>query len=211
MKKKIFIFNFCLLFINLNAQNQKFITFDKNIDEFEYNWTGNILFGNNFFLGDLYKKSSQKYLSNVSLSIEFNKQISSNNSIQFSISSGKNSGQNNYHENNDIDFRSSFSKTDLSFRKLLNQNKVEKFLIHFLTGFGYFNGNGYNQNNEYEIWSTYFPVGIEISFFNKNDWGLIFDVTNCFFLRDNIDNYIDESNGNDAQLSINLGICYKLR
>ena len=35
MKKKILIFNFCLLFINLNAQNQKFITFDKNIDEFE--------------------------------------------------------------------------------------------------------------------------------------------------------------------------------
>ena len=49
MKKKILIFNFCLLFINVNAQNKKFMTFDKNIDEFEYNWTGNILFGNNFW------------------------------------------------------------------------------------------------------------------------------------------------------------------
>ena len=58
-----------------------------------------------------------------------------------------------------------------------------------------------------EVSSLVFPLGLELSYYIKEEWGMVLGVSNNIFSRDNIDLY--ESNDNiDQQLIINLGICY---
>ena len=58
-----------------------------------------------------------------------------------------------------------------------------------------------------EVSSLVFPLGLELSYYFKEEWGMVLGVSNNIFSRDNIDLY--ESNDNiDQQLIINLGICY---
>ena len=58
-----------------------------------------------------------------------------------------------------------------------------------------------------EVSSLVFPLGLELSYYFKEEWGMVLGISNNIFSRDNIDLY--ESNDNvDHQLIINLGICY---
>ena len=58
-----------------------------------------------------------------------------------------------------------------------------------------------------EVSSLVFPLGLELSYYFKEEWGMVIGVSNNIFSRDNIDLY--ESNDNiDQQLIINLGICF---
>ena len=58
-----------------------------------------------------------------------------------------------------------------------------------------------------EVSSLVFPLGLELSYYFKEEWGMVLGISNSIFSRDNIDLY--ESNDNiDQQLIINLGICY---
>ena len=58
-----------------------------------------------------------------------------------------------------------------------------------------------------EVSSLVFPLGLEVSYYIKEEWGMVLGISNNIFTRDDIDLY--ENNDNiDQQLIINLGICY---
>lgn len=190
---------------------------DQNTSAFETKWSGSISYGNTIFIGDLNKAYSEKYLPNVALSLKFNKEFTPENSLLLSITSGKNSGEITLPNTNLISFESQYTQGHLGYRKAITPTGIQIPQIHLNAGIGYYYADGTslitlnNQTSEFskEVWSLVFPFGMEISYYVKEEWGVILSISNSIFTRDSVDFY-DMNNNVDHQLIINLGICYSL-
>ena len=198
-------------------KKSKFNTFDKNISINEIRWDGSISYGNTIFIGDLSKTSTTKYLPNVALAIKFNKEYNPETSLQLCIITGKNSGENAPTNANtaSINFRSQYTEGFMAYRKAITPTGIQIPQLHLFAGIGFYYAdasrtwtlNGAVAELSDEVSSLVFPLGLEFSYYFKEEWGMVLGVSNNIFSRDNIDLY--ESNDNiDQQLIINLGICY---
>tara|TARA_B100000161_G_scaffold44407_1_gene27671 strand:- start:2167 stop:2751 length:585 start_codon:yes stop_codon:yes gene_type:complete len=190
---------------------------DKNISKHETRWDGSISYGNTIFIGDLSKTSTTKYLPNVALAIKFNKEYNPETSLQLSIITGKNSGENAPTSANiaSINFRSQYTQGYIAYRKAITPTGIQIPQLHLHAGIGFYYAdasrtwtlNGAVAELSDDVSSLVFPLGLELSYYFKEEWGMVLGVSNNIFSRDNIDLY--ESNDNiDQQLIINLGICY---
>ena len=105
-------------------KKSKYNTIDKNISKHETRWDGSISYGNTIFIGDLSKTSTTKYLPNVALAIKFNKEYNPETSLQLSIITGKNSGENAPTSANiaSINFRSQYTQGYIAYRKAITSN-----------------------------------------------------------------------------------------
>jgi len=218
MKNTILLTVLLLFSTNLCAQKKsKYNTFDKNISLNEKRWDGSISYGNTIFIGDLSKTSTSKYLPNVALAIKFNKEYNPETSFQLCIIAGKNSGENNTTNANiaSINFRSQYTQGYMAYRKAISPTGIQIPQLHLHAGIGFYHAdasrtwtlNGAEAELSDEVSSLVFPLGLELSYYFKEEWGMVLGVSNNIFSRDNIDLY--ESNDNiDQQLVINLGICY---
>ena len=218
MKNLISLSLLFLLSTSIFAQiKSKYNTIDKNISNHETSWDGSISYGNTIFIGDLSKTSTKKYLPNVALAIKFNKEYNLETSLQLSIIKGKNSGENAPTIDNipSIDFRSQYTQGYIAYRKAISPTGIQIPQLHFLAGIGFYYAdvsriwtlNGAVAEISDEVSSLVFPLGLELSYYFKEEWGVVLGVSNNIFSRDNIDLY--ESNDNiDQQLIVNLGICF---
>ena len=218
MKNLISLIVLFLFSTSLCAQKKsKFNTMDKNISKHETRWDGSISYGNTIFIGDLSKTSTTKYLPNVALAIKFNKEYNPETSLQLSIITGKNSGENAPTSANiaSINFRSQYTQGYIAYRKAITPTGIQIPQLHLHAGIGFYYAdasrtwtlNGAVAELSDEVSSLVFPLGLELSYYFKEEWGMVLGVSNNIFSRDNIDLY--ESNDNiDQQLIINLGICY---
>ena len=188
---------------------------DQNTSAFKTKWSGSISYGNTIFIGDLNKAYSEKYLPNVALSLKFNKEFTPENSLLFSITSGKNSGEITLPNTNLISFESQYTQCHLGYRKAITPTGIQIPQIHLNAGIGYYYADGTSlitvndQTSEFskEVWSLVFPFGMEISYYVQEEWGVVLGISNSIFTRDSVDFY-DINNNVDHQLIINLGICY---
>ena len=218
MKNSISLTLLLLISTSIYAQKKsKYNTIDKNISIHETRWNGSISYGNSIFIGDLSKTSTKKYLPNVALAIKFNKEYNPETSLQLSIITGKNSGENAPTSDNiaSIDFRSQYTQGYLAYRKAITPTGIQIPQLHLHAGIGFYYADAYRTwtlngavaELSDEVSSLVFPLGLELSYYFKEEWGMVLGVSNNIFNRDNIDLY--ESNDNiDQQLIINLGICY---
>ena len=198
-------------------KNSKYNTIDKNISKFESRWDGSISYGNTIFIGDLSKTSTTKYLPNVALAIKFNKEYNPETSLQLSIITGKNSGENAPTSTNiaSINFRSQYTQGYIAYRKAITPTGIQIPQLHLHAGIGFYYAdasrtwtlNGAVAELSDEVSSLVFPLGLELSYYFKEEWGMVLGVSNNIFSRDNIDLY-ESSDNIDQQLIINLGICY---
>ena len=216
MKHSILLSAFLFFTSSVWSQTKsKFNTMDKNTSTFETKWNGSISYGNTIFIGDLNKASSEKYLPNVALSLKFNKEFTPENSLLFSITSGKNSGEITLPNTNLISFKSQYTQGHLGYRKAITPTGIKIPQIHLNAGIGYYYADGTSLTtvNELtsevseEVWSLVFPFGMEISYYVQEEWGVVLGISNTIFTRDTVDFY-DMNNNVDHQLIINLGICY---
>ena len=218
MKNLISLIVLFLFSTSICAQKKsKFNTMDKNISKHETRWDGSISYGNTIFIGDLSKTSSTKYVPNVALAIKFNKEYNPETSLQLSIITGKNSGENAPTSTNipSINFRSEYSQGHIAYRKAITPTGIQIPQLHLHAGIGFYYADASRTWSlsesvaelSDEVSSLVFPLGLELSYYIKEEWGMVLGVSNNIFSRDNIDLY--ESNDNiDQQLIINLGICY---
>ena len=218
MKNLISLILLFLFSTSIFAQKKsKYNTIDKNISKHETRWNGSICYGNTIFIGDLSKTSSTKYLPNVALAIKLNKEYNPATSLQLSVIKGKNSGENAPISTNipSTNFRSQYTQGYIAYRKAITPTGIQIPQLHLYAGIGFYYADAsrtwtLNQSVAElsdEVSSLVFPLGLELSYYFKDEWGMVFGVSNNIFSRDNIDLY--ESNDNiDQQLIINLGICY---
>ena len=220
MKNTILLSVLFLFCTSLCAQNKsKFNTIDKNISQHETTWNGSISYGNTIFIGDLSKTSSKNYLPNLALAVKFNKEYNPENSLQLSIITGKNSGENVPSSTNttSINFRSQYTQAHIAYRKAISPSGIQIPQLHLHAGIGFYyadanrtetlNGSVYELSDE--VSSLVFPLGIEVSYYLKEKWGIVLGISNNIFSRDDIDLY-ENNDTIDQQLVINLGICYSL-
>jgi hypothetical protein len=218
MKNSISLTLLLLISTSIYAQKKsKYNTIDKNISIHETRWNGSISYGNSIFIGDLSKTSTKKYLPNVALAVKFNKEYNPETSLQLSIITGKNSGENAPTSANiaSINFRSQYTQGYIAYRKAISPTGIQIPQLHLHAGIGFYYAdasrtwtlNGAVAELSDEVSSLVFPLGLELSYYFKEEWGMVLGVSNNIFSRDNIDLY--ETNDNiDQQLIINLGICY---
>ncbi len=200
-------------------RKSKFNTIDKNAKNTEVQWNGNISYGNADFIGDLKFNPSGKFLPNIALSVKLNKEFSTKNSLQFGLITGKNSGENRPVLGVPfLNFKSQFTQAFIAFRRALNPTGLKKLQVHLISGIGYHYGDVELTSigelvtiTPEDIWSVFFPIGLEISYYLQEDWGVILSISDQMFGRDNIDLYEDIGNGLDHQLILNLGFCFKLK
>jgi len=239
MKHSLLLSIALLLSSSVFAQKKtRFNTFDKNLSVHEINWTGSLSFGSTFFVGDLHQISSEKYLSNISLSTRFNKEYNDRHSLQIALNTGQNSGENDHSGYLPMKvFRSKYVSTHMAYRRSLtnnlNRSKPESAIqLHLITGLGYYYANailteytdiytytpegeevlsGQKDIREIEddVWAFAIPVGLEATYYTPKNWGIIISITNSFFLNDTIDLYESKINGYDNQINLNFGLCYK--
>ena len=217
MKNTILLSVLFLFCTSLCAQKKsKFNTLD-NISKHETSWSGSISYGNTIFIGDLHKSSTTRYLPNLALAIKFNKEYNPKTSLQLSIITGKNSGESSPPNPNTptINFRSQYTQGYIAYRKAITPTGIQIPQLHLHAGIGFYYADASNtwrlgetiDEVSDEVSSLVFPLGLELSYYFKEGWGMILGVSNNVFSRDNIDLY--ESNDNvDHQLIIDLGICY---
>ena len=221
MKNTIFVLLIFIFSSNLCAQKKyKFDTIDKNILKTEVKWNGNISYGNTYFIGDLNINPKGKFRPNIALSVKLNKEFNRNNSLQFGIIKGNNSGENIQDLTTPFSkFRSQFSQVYIAYRKALTVFGIKKIQIHTISGVGYHYAD-VELTSEFQelvskttkdVWSIFFPIGLEISYFIHDSWGVILSFTDQIFGQDNIDLFQDSSNGQDNQLILNLGFCFKFK
>ena len=190
---------------------------DKNISKHETRWDGSISYGNTIFIGDLSKTSSKKYVPNVALAVKFNKEYKPETSLQLSSITGKNSGENSPTSANiaSINFRSQYTQAHIAYRKAISPTGIQIPQLHLHAGVGFYYAdasrtwtlNGAVAELSDEVSSLVFPLGLEVSYYIKEEWGMVLGISNNIFTRDNID--LSENNDNiDQQLIINLGIGY---
>ena len=218
MKNTILLSVLFLFCTTLCAQKKsKFNTMDKNISNHETTWNGSISYGNTIFIGDLSKASSKNYLPNLALAVKFNKEYNPENSLQLCIIKGKNSGENAPTSANiaSINFRSQYTQAHIAYRKAISPKGIQIPQLHLYAGIGFYYAdanntwalNGAVAELSDEVSSLVFPLGLEVSYYIKEEWGMVLGISNNIFTRDDIDLY--ENNDNiDQQLIINLGICY---
>ena len=218
MKNLISLIVLFLFSTSLCAQKKsKFNTMDKNISKHETRWDGSISYGNTIFIGDLSKTSSKNYLPNLTLAVKFNKEYNPENSLQLSIITGKNSGENAPTSANiaSINFRSQYTQAHIAYRKAISPTGIQIPQLHLHAGIGFYyadasrtrTSNGAVDEHSDEVSSLVFPLGLEVSYYIKEEWGLVLGISNNIFSRDDIDLF--EINDNvDHQLIINMGICY---
>lgn len=218
MKNLISLIVLFLFSTSLCAQKKsKFNTMDKNISKHETRWDGSISYGNTIFIGDLSKTSTTKYLPNVALAIKFNKEYNPETSLQLSIITGNNSGENAPTSPNipSTNFRSQYTQGYIAYRKAITPTGIQIPQLHLHAGIGFYYADASRTStlNESvaelsdEVLSLVFPLGLELSYYIKEEWGMVLGVSNNIFSRDNIDLY-ETSIDLDQQLIINLGICY---
>jgi hypothetical protein len=186
----------------------------------EVQWNGNISYGNTDFIGDLKFNPPEIFLPNVALTLKLNKEFSKKNSLQFGLIKGKNSGENMPVLGIPfLNFRSQFTQAYIAFRKALNPLGLRKLQIHLISGIGYHYADieltselgDVITKTPADIWSVFFPIGLEMSYYIQEDWGVIISFSDQMFGRDNIDLYENPINGLDHQLIFNLGFCFKLK
>ncbi|MAZ31387.1 MAG: hypothetical protein CMP57_04750 [Flavobacteriales bacterium] len=221
MRNTIFILLILVFSAELRAQKKsKFKTVDKNSKITQVRWNGNISYGNTNFIGDLNINTQRKFLPNIALSLKLNKEFSTKNSLQFGLITGRNSGENTPNLNTPFfKFRSQFTQAYIAYRKALTAPSLKNIQIHLISGVGYHYGEieftsefgEVTSKTPANIWSIVFPIGLEMSYYIKEDWGVILSFTDQMFGRDNIDLYEDSSNGLDHQLILNLGFCFKFK
>ena len=221
MRNTLFTILVFIFSTQLCAQKKsKFNTMDKNAKNTEVHWNGNISYGNTDFIGDLKFNPPGKFLPNIALSLKLNKEFNIKNSIQFGLITGKNSGENIPDLGIPfLNFRSQFTQAYIAFRKALSPQGLKKLQVHLISGIGYHYGDveltseqgEIVTKNSADIWSVFFPVGLEMSYYIQEDWGVIISFSDQMFGRDNIDLYENSSNGLDHQLIFNLGFCFKLK
>tara|TARA_B100001093_G_scaffold519778_1_gene610426 strand:- start:7553 stop:8137 length:585 start_codon:yes stop_codon:yes gene_type:complete len=190
---------------------------DKNISKHETRWDGSISYGNTIFIGDLIKTSTTKYLPNVALAIKFNKEYNPETSLQLSIIKGNNSGEkaSTYPNIPSINFRSQYTQGYIAYRKAITPTGIQIPQLHLHAGIGFYYAdasrtttlNGAIAELSDEISSLVFPLGLELSYYIKEEWGMVLGVSNNIFSSDNIDLH-ETTIDLDQQLIINLGICY---
>lgn len=218
MKNTILLAVLFIFSTTLCAQKKsKFNTMDKNISKHETRWDGSISYGNTIFIGDLSKTSTTKYLPNVALAIKFNKEYNPETSLQLSIITGNNSGENAPTSPNipSTNFRSQYTQGYIAYRKAITPTGIQIPQLHLHAGIGFYYADASRTStlNESvaelsdEVLSLVFPLGLELSYYIKEEWGMVLGVSNNIFSRDNIDLY-ETSIDLDQQLIINLGICY---
>ena len=218
MKNTILLSVLFIFSTTLCAQKKsKFNTMDKNISKHETRWDGSISYGNTIFIGDLSKTSTTKYLPNVALAIKFNKEYNPETSLQLSIITGNNSGENAPTSPNipSTNFRSQYTQGYIAYRKAITPTGIQIPQLHLHAGIGFYYADASRTTtlNESvaelsdEVLSLVFPLGLELSYYIKEEWGMVLGVSNNIFSRDNIDLY-ETSIDLDQQLIINLGICY---
>lgn len=218
MKNLISLIVLFLFSTSLCAQKKsKFNTMDKNISKHETRWDGSISYGNTIFIGDLSKTSTTKYVPNVALAIKFNKEYNPETSLQLSIIAGKNSGENAPTSPNipSINFRSQYTQGHIAYRKAITPTGIQIPQLHLHAGIGFYYSDAsrtWTLNESVaeisdKVSSLVFPLGLELSYYIKEEWGMVLGVSNNIFSRDNIDLY-ETAIDLDQQLIINLGICY---
>ena len=186
---------------------------DKNISKHETTWNGSISYGNTIFIGDLSKTSSKNYLPNLALAVKFNKEYNPENSLQLSIITGKNSGENAQTSTTiaSINFRSQYTQAHIAYRKAISPTGIQIPQLHLHAGIGFYYAdanstwtlNGAVAELSDEVSSLVFPLGLEVSYYIKEEWGMVLGVSNNIFTRDNIDLY--ENNDNIDQQLIKPG------
>lgn len=221
MRNTIFVLLILVFSAELRAQKKsKFNTMDENSKKTEVQWNGNISYGNTDFIGDLNINTQRKFLPNIALSVKLNKEFNTKNSLQFGLITGKNSGENTPNPTTPfLKFRSQFTQAYIAYRKALTAPSLKKIQIHLITGVGYHYGDieltsefgELTSKTPANVWSIVFPIGLEMSYYIKEDWGVILSFSDQMFGRDNIDSYEDSSNGLDHQLILNLGFCFKFK
>ena len=218
MKNLISLIVLFLFSTSICAQKKsKYNTMDKNISKHETRWDGSISYGNTIFIGDLSKTSTTKYLPNVALAIKFNKEYNPETSLQLSIITGKNSGENAPTSANiaSINFRSQYTQAHIAYRKAISPTGIQIPQLYLYAGIGFYYAdakntwalNGAVAELSDEVSSLVFPLGLEVSYYIKEEWGMVLGISNNIFTRDDIDLYKNNDNI-DQQLIINLGICY---
>ena len=151
--------------------------------------------------------------------MKFNKEYNLENSLQLSIITGKNSGENSPTSANltSINFRSNYTQAHIAYRKVISPTGIQIPQLHLYAGIGFYYAdaintlelNGAVAELSDKVSSLVFPLGVEVSYYIKEEWGMLLGISNNIFTRDDIDLY--ENNKNiDQQLIINLGICYSL-
>lgn len=174
---------------SLYAQNKsKFKTLSKSTKAVRPHWDGSFSFGNTFFLGDLKENSSETSLLDVVLTTKFSKEFSNRHAFQLSISTGKNSGQNEYDkqlpEGEILVFKSNFIQGSLNYRLALTPSTARKTgknipRLHLNIGAGYYYAEVNQKSTIERTYTTGTDIQIihtydDITFKNKNVWSYVF-------------------------------------